>query len=144
MCSFAAILLKRPSIHTCACCAFLHGNSRHVAFKQEILAGSSSILSCMNNEHLKLVKLVLPGATAAAAGRQSKCTTVQRCGARCRPCQVPRNGKAFCVKQKGTKQSYACSIRCNPGFEERILNGAVACTALARYGPSIYRCTVQS
>lgn len=80
---------------------------------------------------------LLPEVTAAAAGRQPKCTTVQRCGARCRPCQVPRNGRAFCVKQKATKQFYACSIRCNPGFEERILNGAVTCAALPRYRPTV-------
>jgi hypothetical protein len=55
----------------------------------------------------------------------TNCTSVQRCGSGCKPCNAVKDGNPVCLK-RGT--IYTCSVQCRAGFVLKTAAGALSCS----------------
>jgi hypothetical protein len=99
--------------------------------QQQRVVLASCALDCAVNyaKTRPLVLVLLKCCAFSAAGTASRklrqdCSTVDRCGSSCKPCDAVQNGEPTCVHTLG---SYSCGIKCDTGFQQKVANGVLYC-----------------
>lgn len=64
------------------------------------------------------------GAFSRSLVQSLDCSTADRCGSSCKPCDPVTNGQPTCVR---TLNGYSCGVRCNKGFVQKVAEGVLYC-----------------
>lgn len=65
------------------------------------------------------------GAFSRILEQSLDCSTADRCGSSCKPCDPVTNGQPTCVR---TLNGYSCGVRCNKGFVQKVAEGVLYCS----------------
>lgn len=72
----------------------------------------------------RVPNICVAGSLSRSLLQSPDCTSIDRCGSSCKPCDSVANGEPSCIS---TPDGYSCGVRCNKGFVEKVAEGYLYC-----------------